>query len=145
VNDLLAALDASALAQHLRGSRWTYPLVNSGHLFGIALLIGSIVALDLRALGLIRGPEMPAVTTLLRPIALAGFLLALACGLLLFVAQTGEYLPNRWFQIKMALLALALANALWHLRARPLPGYAALASLLLWPAILICGRMIGYS
>jgi hypothetical protein len=96
-------------------------------------------------LGLIRGPEMPAVTTLLRPIALAGFLLALACGLLLFVAQTGEYLPNRWFQIKMALLALALANALWHLRARPLPGYAALASLLLWPAILICGRMIGYS
>ncbi len=49
----------------------------------------------------------------------------------------------------MFLLALAVVNAVLHLRlglAHPVLGQAvAVASLLLWPAVLLCGRMIGYS
>jgi hypothetical protein len=134
-------LQGSALAQHLRASRWTYPLVNSGHLLGIALLVGAVVPMDLRALNLVRGPDL----TSLRRFAVAGLLLAMVCGALLFIASADDYLQSGWFQAKMSLLALAVANALWHLRTRPLPARAALLSLILWPAILLAGRMIGYS
>jgi hypothetical protein len=141
LSSFLDLLQGSALAQHLRVSRWTYPLVNSGHLLGIALLVGAVVPMDLRALHLVRGPDL----TALRGFAVAGLLLAMACGGLLFIASADEYLANGWFQTKMAVFALAVANALWHLRARPLPARAALVSLILWPAVLLAGRMIGYS
>jgi hypothetical protein len=136
LSSFLDLLQGSALAQHLRVSRWTYPLVNSGHLLGIALLVGAVVPMDLRALHLVRGPDL----TALRGFAVAGLLLAMACGGLLFIASADDYLANGWFQTKMA-----VANALWHLRARPLPARAALVSLILWPAVLLAGRMIGYS
>jgi hypothetical protein len=48
----MAELEATVLAAALRGSVWAYPLVNAGHILGVALLIGSIVPLDLRLLGL---------------------------------------------------------------------------------------------
>ena len=78
----------------------------------------------------------------LRRWAAAGALLAIACGVLLFATQATDYLQSGWFRAKMAVLALALANALWHLRR--IPRHAALASLLLWPTVLLLGRMIGY-
>ena len=40
---LATGLQASALSQALRGSVWLYPLVNTGHVLGIALLFGAIV------------------------------------------------------------------------------------------------------
>jgi hypothetical protein len=136
------ALEASALAQHLRASHWTYPLVNTGHILGIALLVGAVVPMDLAAL---RGGAEARLVPWLRRFAVAGLVLAAGCGALLFIAQVGDYVQNGWFASKMTLLALAVMNALWHFRRDPLPARAALASLLLWPAVLLCGRMIGYS
>lgn len=145
----IEALEATALAQHLRASRWTYPLVNTGHVIGIALLVGSVVPMDLRLLRLVPGPDPQAVVAFLRPFAIAGLILALTFGGLLFLARAGEYGANPWFRAKMTLLALAVLNAMLHLRlgpARPsLSQAVAAASLLLWPAVLLCGRMIGYS
>lgn len=48
---LFAALEASTWATALSGSLWVYPLINAGHLLGIALLVGAIVPMDLRLLG----------------------------------------------------------------------------------------------
>jgi len=142
-------LEASALAEHLRRSRWTYPLVNTGHLMGIALLVGAVVPMDLRLLRRAGGPDAAATIAFLRPFAVAGLILAAGCGALLFIAQAGEYLANGWFQAKMVLLTLALANAALHLRlgaASPrLQRLTALVSLAVWPAVLMSGRMIGYS
>jgi hypothetical protein len=149
VTDLLAALEATALAEHLRVSRWTYPLVNTAHLAGIGLLLGAVVPMDLRLLGLVRRGDAASALALLRPFAAAGALLAVLFGTLLFLAQPTDYVGNGWFRVKMALLALALLNALVHVRLGHLsPGrrrLAAAASLALWPAILLCGRMIGYT
>lgn len=146
---LIEALEATALAQHLRASRWTYPLVNAGHVAGIALLVGSVVPMDLRLLRLVPGPEPEAVVAFLRPFAVAGLLLTVGFGLLLFTAAATDYAQNGWFRYKMALLATALANAALHVRlgtARPRLGRASAAvSLLLWPLVLLSGRMIGYS
>lgn len=48
---IAGALDRTALSQTLRASLWLYPLVNTGHVLGIALLFGGIAPLDLRLLG----------------------------------------------------------------------------------------------
>lgn len=139
-----AALEAQPFAQALRASRWTYPLVNAGHIFGLALLIGAIVPMDLR---LLRG-DMSAIK-MLRAYALAGFSIALVCGCLLFSAQATEYVGNIWFRWKIALLAVALLNAGLHLRprghSRPRQCAAAVLSFGLWISVLLCGRMIAYS
>ena len=45
-------LEMSALGVAMRETGvWTYALVNLGHIFGISLLFGAIVVLDLRLLG----------------------------------------------------------------------------------------------
>lgn len=142
MNEIAAALEATPLAQHLKVSRWTYPLVNAGHILGIALLIGAIVPMDLR---LIRG-DSGAVW--LRRHAAAGLAIAVVCGALLFVTQATEYIGSGWFQAKMAVLAVALANVAAHPRLVPLSAPRRLAagaiSLATWPAVLLLGRMIGY-
>jgi hypothetical protein len=140
---VIEALEASALAEHLRRSRWTYPLVNAGHVAGIALLFGAVVPMAVESLR--HGSGAGALRQGLRPYAIAGLVLAVTCGALLFIAQAGEYLQNRWFLAKLALIALALANAALHLRATPLPAHAALTSILLWAAVLVAGRMIAFA
>jgi hypothetical protein len=149
VTEFLAALEATPLAAHLRVSRWTYPLVNAGHIAGIGLLLGAVVPMDLRALRLVGGPDLGALVRFLRPFAVAGLILALICGLLLFSAQATDYAGNLWFRLKMALLAAALLNAALHLRLEALPPArqrrAAALSLLLWPAVLLSGRLIAFA
>ncbi len=142
--DFIAAFEANALAEHLRVSRWTYPLVNAGHVFAIALVVGTTFAMNLRVLQLIPGPAPEALVASLRPVAICGLVLAAATGAMLFAVQATDYAQSGWFRLKMVLLAAALANAAVHLR-RP-PGLAgAGVSLVLWPAVLVSGRMIGYS
>ena len=58
-----AALEATALAQFLKASRWVYPLVNAGHILGIALLVGAVIPMDVAVL---RGRAVAAVG-ILRP------------------------------------------------------------------------------
>lgn len=138
---MIDALEASWLAEHLRRSRWTYPLVNAGHIAGIALLFGAVVPMAVESIR----PGTQALRQRLRSYAIAGLALAVTCGALLFIAQASEYLQNRWFLAKFALILLALANAALHLRAEPLPARAAVASVLLWAAALVAGRMIAFA
>ena len=143
MNELAVALEATQVAQFLKVSRWVYPLVNTGHVLGLALLIGAIVPMDLR---LLRGG---AEATWLRRYAAAGLALAVSCGALLFLTQATDYVTNGWFRAKILLLAAALVNVAAHPRlaalTEPRRRLAATVSLALWPAVLICGRMIGYS
>jgi hypothetical protein len=150
VEDLAAAIEASGVASFLRRSRWTYPGVNAAHVLGVALLVGAVVPMDLRLIGLWRA-DMPLrqVLRLLRPVAATGAALALATGTLLFTVQARDYLAQPLFFAKMALVALGLGHALWWGGAlgdaRPGPRRLAGAlSLALWLSALVCGRMLGY-
>jgi hypothetical protein len=144
VNELLLALQQSELAQAMRQARWLYPAVNTAHIFGIALLFGSLVTLHLRTLALVRGPDAATLERLVTPIAASGFLLAAASGAAMFTTDAVKYAGSSLFLAKMALLALGLVNVIWLKRkraARP----AALVSLTVWSAAIVCGRLIGYS
>ena len=129
---------------------WAYPALEVVHIVGIALLLGNLVLLELRVFG--RGAALPVkdLARLSLSVALCGFGLAAASGLLMFATQPAELLSNRIFTSKMLLLMLAGCNAAWfHGRGSlaRLDGLARaqmLASTVVWLAVAACGRWIAY-
>lgn len=155
---LLAALEGSGLGHTLRSSLWLYPAVETLHILGFAILVGSIVAFDLRLLAASDRFDVEAWVRQLVPVAAAGLTLAVPMGFLLFTAEATAYFRNPVFLAKMALLLLALANVLWFhfgpYRRRKQIGpsmgipsairFSAGLSLMAWIAVLTCGRLIAY-
>lgn len=157
--DWTAALEATALARALRASVWAYPLVNAGHILGVALLVGAIVPLDLRLLGLWPSIPISALWRVLTRTAAVGLTLAVFCGAMLFSARASEYVRSALFVSKMVLVAAGVTNALVLRAAAPtgqmledaapekipsLVRFAAGVSLLVWLAALVLGRLVGY-
>lgn len=153
----IAALEASAFAQWMRGAGQAYALVNLAHLLGLVLLLGSMLLLDLRLLGLGRGLALPEVSRLLTPVALVGLALQACSGFALFAADAVPLSANSAFRWKLAMIVAALANAalfraLWSRamldwdRKPPLAGrLQAALSLTLWLGVAAAGRLIAYT
>ena len=131
-------------------SAWAYPALETVHLVGIGLLLGSLVVFELRVWGYGASLDAPALQRLALPVTIAGFGLAVFSGVVLFAAQPGEMLANPAFVWKMGLLVLAGANAgFFHARgglARADRWSRALTaiSLGLWCGVIACGRFIAY-
>lgn len=149
-------LEASGLGEVMRHSTWLYPTANLLHLLGLVLLVGSMVALDLRLLGAAAAVPAAALSRFLTPVAAGGLVLLLASGFALFAADAGPLAGNTLLQVKWALIALGVANALlfrwlwggrlagWDDRA-PVVGRAQAAlSLAVWLAAATAGRLIAY-
>ena len=151
---LFAALEGTVLAQTLRGSRWGYAAVNAAHIFAIALLIGSVVPLNLRLLGVWRGISREVVVRVLAPVAASGLTLALLTGPLLFSVRAREYSAVGFLQLKLIFIAAGLLSALALGRAHgfllkdapraPLVGHAVLSTVC-WLGALVCGRLIAFA
>ncbi len=155
----LAGLEATALAAALRDSVWVYPLVNAGHILGVALLVGSIIPLDLRLLGAWRSVPLAPLWQVLTRTAASGLALAVVFGSLLFITRATEYAASGFFIAKMVVVGAASANALVLRRVVPgeissigpatgkpsrrlwLAGGVSLAG---WLIALTLGRLIGY-
>ncbi|NLD69384.1 MAG: hypothetical protein GX644_11300 [Limnobacter sp.] len=129
---------------------WAFPALEAVHIAGIAVLLGNLVLFEVRFLGLGSAIALRPLARLALPLAVAGFVLAAASGLLMFASQAGDLLTNPAFRLKMLLLFVAGANAVWfHARGSlergDLPGRVlGTSSLLLWLAVLACGRAIAY-
>jgi hypothetical protein len=140
---------AASLAP-LRTHAFAYPALEVLHIVGIALLLGNLVLLELRVWGLGRALPVADLARLTLVLALGGFALAAASGLVMFATQAGELLANRAFVIKMGLLMVAGTNAaVFHARGSltKLDATARLQtglSLLVWLAVITCGRWIAY-
>jgi hypothetical protein len=153
---LLAAVGASGAADFLRSSEYIYPLVNAAHILGLALLVGTIAALDARILGFAKNIRLEEASRLLLPFTIGGLVLAVLTGAALFIVKPQEYAANPVFLTKLVLVVLAVANAL-SLHFRPAwrtateggpvtPGLrvSAVLSLCLWLAVLVAGRLIAF-
>ena len=151
---LLAGIAASELATALRLSRWLYAAVNTSHVLGIALLVGAIVPLDLRLIGLWRGVAHDGLARVLVPVAATGLALAVLTGTLLFAVRATEYAAVPAFQLKLALIGIGAGAALLlhslhgfrleGVGSRRLAGAGAL-SLACWVSALVAGRMIAFT
>ena len=154
---LLGALGGWPGARWLQASWIAYLLVNAAHILGVALLLGSILVLDLRLLGGLRRVPLAVIGPLHTRVAAVGASLAVLSGLWLFTVRAAEYAENPAFLVKLALLGAALVNvALQHgnpayreaLRGGPLTGRirtSAASSAMLWLAVLVAGRWIGFA
>lgn len=134
----------------IASSAWMYPALEVVHLVGVAMLLGSLVVLELRVWGAGRTLELAALARLALPVSLCGFGLVVLAGLGLFAAHPAEMLANRAFLIKMGLVCAAGLNAAaFHARGglQKADGVArgqTLLSLGLWVTVIICGRWIAY-
>lgn len=136
------------------------PIVQTVHLLSIAAIMGSIVMIDLRVLGLVL-PSQPAgeVTRRLMPWTWAALPFLALSGLVFVFARPGRYLVNPVFGLKFALLAPAIVlTAVFHRASarderfwerspgRRLAGrIVAGCSLVLWIGVAMMGRWIAYA
>lgn len=155
---LAAAAEASSIAVWLRASTWGYPAVEAVHIWGLAVLVGTAVAFDLRLLGVASRLPVDALAGFLLPCARIGFGLAVVSGLLLFAMQATSFAAQPLFYVKLATIAIAVINttifhrgvfrsiATWNYNPYT-PGAAkaaAIVSLVAWTVALICGRWLAY-
>lgn len=149
-------LQSTTLATFVAETLWAYPLFETMHTLGMALLIGSLGLINLRILGY--KPDLPVDGTLkLLPLAWLGFSVNLISGLALFASDAVYFWSSVTFRIKLGLIALAGINAFVlsqtvfrQARAGSFVSAAggtrllAGASLVFWIGAIIAGRLIAY-
>ncbi len=152
----MATIEGSAIAEVLRTSTLLYPATSAFHVLGIALLIGSIIALDVRVVGIWRGAGWRQAVSDLVPVAAIGLGLAAVTGAALFSVRAGEYIVNPAMLAKWVLIALGLINVVvFHALMRraahrdSLPSRSlrivAGVSALTWIAAVFAGRWIAFA
>ena len=153
-------LESTSGSIALHESLWGYPIVESVHVLTLCLFLGLAVMLDLRLLGvtMLKTPASE-VSDRLLPWMMAGFVVMVITGTLLFYAIPVKTYLNIFFRLKVLFLLLAGVNVTvfhrtisrkmgeWNLDPVP-PFRARLAggiSLALWAGIVVSGRMIAYN
>ncbi|MGA2511294.1 MAG: DUF6644 family protein [Candidatus Acidiferrales bacterium] len=140
-------------------SLWLFPLIETIHIWGIILLVGTTGVLDLRLLGFILTKER--VSELHRRLIVwtwTGFSVMFITGSLMFASEAAKMYINEAFQLKMLLIVVAGLNALifektafrhverWDdAPATPVGAkIAACVSLVVWVGVIAAGRWIAY-
>jgi hypothetical protein len=155
----IAALEAAPLAVAMRQALWLYPAVEIAHIAGFVVLVGSIVVLDLRLLGFSRRISARELSRHVLPWSVGALLVIVPSGFLMFMAHAHDFVSNRVFVLKLALILLAGANAAayhlsatrarasWDLDAGPPTRVRihAIASLAIWAGVIACGRLLAYT
>jgi len=146
VEALLGGLEQLALVKALKTSFFAYPVVNALHILAVGALVTSVLLMDLRVIGVIRGLDEQPFVKLLRRVALWAFALAVLTGALMFAVRATEYAGTPLFWIKMGLIGLAGVNfvAFSLLRQPAAKRVLAGVSIVLWPTVLLVGRFLGF-
>jgi hypothetical protein len=152
-------LDHTSVGTAIRQSLWLFPAIETVHLLGMAMLVGTVSVLDMRLLGwAARQRRVSQLAARLIPWAWVGFSVQVVTGVLLFSSEAVKIYANPAFRLKMLLLVVAGVQALifqtivsqklptWD--ERPSLPIAAkvigLSSILLWVGIVTAGRFIGF-
>jgi hypothetical protein len=136
------------------------PTSQSIHIMAISVVFGSGLMISLRLLGAgASGRSVSRLAQTLLPWIRWSLVVLLLTGVLQLIAEPVRELVNTAFWLKMGMLVCVLALNVWFgrsVRARPeilnsavtRPASVrlfAVASLLLWVGIVLCGRLIAYT
>ena len=139
-------------------SLWGYPLFETIHSIGMAMMIGSLGLINLRVLGY--KPELPLLDVRqLLPLAWSGFTMNAISGTLLFTSDAVYFWDKYTFRVKMILIILGGINAsllgqrVFREAAAVGPAlppaastkWIAFLSLVFWFGAVIAGRLIAYA
>lgn len=156
VSETLATTPFSTWIQN---TSWVVPAVQSVHILAIAVVMSSIAMLDLRLAGLIgRHQSMQGLTARFYPWIWGALVVLLLTGLVMIFGEPARELRNWVFWTKMVLILGAILftapvrTMLEDCRYRDLSTAkqakirtCAMLSLILWVAVVTCGRWIAYA
>lgn len=160
LDPLWQGLENSAVGQYVASSTWAFPTIETLHVICFVTVLGSIVVMDLRMLGL-TATDYP-LTRLAKDtlkITWVAFVCAAITGSLLFVSKATSYAINPYFQRKMVCMVLAGINMgifeflTWrNVRnwdtGQAIPFATQLAgalSLIFWILVVFFGRTVGFT
>ena len=156
---LLESIQGSALANWMRYTNGAMPIVEATHVLAAVLLFGTVLIVDLRLLALVDSSR--AFTRVSREtlrLTWLAFVVSVITGSLMFTTSPHTYFYNVAFQWKglalfgaglnMVLFQLLTARALatWNTQRPPHAArVAGLVSVMLWAAVVLLGRWIGFT
>ena len=157
--NLFQWLNDSSLSVWLRESDWPFPIIETVHILGLSLSVGTIMWIDLRLLGFVtKRYRVSEIVGQIEPWAIRGFGVMFVSGLLLFIAEPMKCYSTIAFRLKVIMLVLTALNV-WYFHAKVYPSVAewddaavlpwkpkfvGFASLVLWFGIIIAGRWTAY-
>ena len=160
IDAILQSIEASGLATKIRDSLLLFPLIESTHVFGLAVVFGTILVIDLRLLGIASsGRPFGRVASDIFKLTWTAFAITALTGALMFTTNARVYYHNVFFRTKMLLLLLTAINMLvfeltagrqihrWEKSpsAPPIGKVVASLSLAIWIGIICMGRIIGFT
>jgi hypothetical protein len=153
----LSTTGLSVFIQHHNG--WMIPTIQSIHIVGISLVLGSVLMIDLRVLGWAGTDQtLRQTTNRFGPWLVGALVLQLVTGLLMVVGEPVRELINFSFWLKMLLISIGTSVAILFLatiskrqeawdetlvRGSPVK-WMAVVTFLIWLGIIILGRLIAY-
>jgi uncharacterized protein DUF6644 len=153
-------LSDTALSKTLQDQAWVVPTSQSIHIIAVSVVFGSAVMINLRLLGVGRsGRSVSALSNTLIPWMWRGLAVLLFTGVIQTIAEPVRQFVTPMFWAKMTMIIVVAAMTAWYANAvrgrapewdaaASRPGHAkvfAILSTLLWLAIIVCGRFIGYT
>lgn len=146
---------ARTVSTYITERPWVWPAAETLHFIGLTLLLGVVLLINLRMLGVMKQISVAALDRMV-PWAVVGFGMNLITGMLFFIAAADQYTGNIAFLWKVILMMLAGANAVyftifdksWRLE----PGTDATAfskmmagsALVLWIGVMYYGSMLPF-
>ena len=143
----------NAFVDALNDTEWAFPLAECVHIGGFAIGVGSIALVDFRLLNLgLRNETAARILRYTELWTIIALVFVVFSGAVLFLSQTGIYLVNQIFPIKMyVLLAALIYNFTIHRKVatmenppQTLTKVVAIVSLLLWVLVVFGGIFTGF-
>jgi hypothetical protein len=148
------------LSKTLQDQSWVVPTSQSIHILAVSIVFGSACMINLRLLGVGRsGRSVSQLSNTLVPWMWRGLAVLLFTGVIQTVTEPVRQVVTPAFWAKMMMIAIVATMTAVYARAvrrnapvwdaaasRPWRAKAfAIVSMLLWLAIIVCGRFIGYT
>jgi uncharacterized membrane protein len=158
MRELVLWLNALPLGQTMRRVSWAIPLTQTVHILATGMILSSVIMIDLRVWGRARSQTFGESARRFVPWIWSAVVLVVATGVLLIMAASRRALLDPSFEVKLWLMAAALAATLvlqlalryrqkrWDIAgAGWAAGFVAAAILMLWVAVTVAsrGRWIG--
>ena len=154
---MLAWLESSQYSVWMRGELWGWPLALTVHALGTALVIGFIVIIDLRLLGLFEAIPYTSLNRLF-PVLWGALVLQFLSGFALWMTKPTQYVTDGAFVLKVSLVVVGTILTLYFYATikREAASWEAAgavssrgvkfvaATLLVWCSVLIAGRLTAH-
>lgn len=151
---MLDSLEQTALGLWVMTSPAGYYIMLAFHSMGLAMLVGSVLVIDLRLLGFVKGIDEKAMSGLVK-FAWWGLAINALSGLAIFIGEANKAFYSNSFRIKILLMVCGVISTVILNKTVLQPTFnkgevasnarvQAVISLALWASVIVMGRLMSY-